>query len=113
MSVIPFQPIGDVVIVLPEAPARPETDSGIVLADVHYDPSTSGTVVAIGSHFSCPTCEIARDRPFAIGDRVVFGRGAGAEIDGASVGVPGETFLLLREAEVLAIVTAEAVCEVV
>lgn len=113
MRVIPFQPIGDVVIVLPDAPATPETASGIVLADVTYAPSTSGTIVAVGSHFCCPSCDVDRETPYAIGDRVVFGRGAGADIDGASVGVPGETFLLLREGEILAVVAAEAVCEVV
>lgn len=113
MSVIPLQPIGDVVIVLPESPAVPSTASGIVLADVQYDPSTSGTIVAVGSHFCCAICAARRETPYAVGDRVVFGRGAGAEIDGASLGVPGETFLLLREPEILAVLAAEAVCEVV
>jgi co-chaperonin GroES (HSP10) len=113
MNVIPFKPIGSVVIVIPHASAKPETESGIVLADVTYDAETSGTVIAVGNRFCCESCEGERAGEFQIGDRVLFGRGAGAEVDGRSVGVPGETFLLLRESEILAILAPDAVCEVV
>jgi co-chaperonin GroES (HSP10) len=113
MSVIPFQPIGAVVIVLP-ADSTPETTaSGIQLADVTYDPSTSGTIVAVGDGFCCAACASAREVSYRVGDRVLFGRGAGAEIDGSPFGLPGERFLLLQEAELLAILTPDAVCEVV
>jgi co-chaperonin GroES (HSP10) len=113
MSVIPFKPIGSVVVVISHASAQPETASGIILADVTYDADTSGTVIAVGNRFCCESCEQDREAPFAIGDRVLFGRGAGSEIDGAAVGVPGDTFLLLREAEILAVLAPDAVCEVV
>jgi co-chaperonin GroES (HSP10) len=113
MSVIPFVPIGPVVVVLPHASAPTETASGIVLADVDYDPATSGTVIAVGSQFCCASCAAERDSPFAIGDRVLFGRGAGSEVDGAAFGVVGDTFLLMREDEILAVLDEAALCEVV
>jgi co-chaperonin GroES (HSP10) len=113
MSVIPFKPVGSVIIVIPHDNAPAETASGIVLADVTYDPSTSGTIVAVGDRFCCASCEGERDAEFAIGERVLFGRGAGAEIDGSPLGLPGERFLLLRESEILAVLAPDAVCEVV
>lgn len=112
-QVIPFQPIGAVVVVIPHATAKPETASGIILADTSYDPDTSGTVVAVGSFFCCASCEIERETPFAIGDRVLFGRGAGSALDGGAFGLVGEPFLLLQEAEILAVLDPAVVCEVV
>lgn len=112
-QIIPFQPLGSVVIVIPHASQQPTTESGIQLADVYHDVSTSGTVIAVGSAFCCRLCECERDAPVKIGDRVAFGRGAGSEIDGAPFGLPGETFLLLQEAELLMVLNPDAVCEVV
>lgn len=113
MSVLPIQPIGPVVLVLPADSAPLSTASGITLADVTYDPSTSGTIVAVGSRFCCESCDVVREVDYQVGDRVLFGRGAGSEIDGASVGVPGESLLLLKESELLAVLPAGALCEVV
>lgn len=112
MSVIPFLPIGSVVIVIPAHSQQPETASGIVLADVHHDIETSGTVIAVGTQFCCAACEGEREKPFVIGDRVLFGRGAGQDVDGSPFGLPGETFVLLQEAEILAVLDPTAVCEV-
>lgn len=113
MNVIPFHPLGDVVIVLPQVSAPLITASGIQLADVTYDPATSGTIVAVGDGFRCAACGTVRPMALSVGDRVVFSRGAGAEIDGSPFGLPGERFLLLREAELLAVLAPDAVCEVV
>lgn len=112
MSVIPLQPIGAVVVVIPHASAKPETPSGIILADVQHDVETSGTVVAVGSGFLCAGCACEREDPVNIGDRVLFGRGSGSEIDGAPLGLVGETFLLLQETELLAVLAAEVEAEV-
>lgn len=113
MSVIPFRPVGSVVVVIPHQTAQTETASGIVLADVYHDAETSGTIVAVGNQFCCEACEQTREVSYQIGDRVLFTRGAGCEVDGAPLGVPGERFLLLREAELLAVLEPAAMCEVV
>lgn len=113
MNVIPFIPVGPVVVVLPHKNAQPQTVSGIVLADVHHDAETSGTIIAVGSAFLCASCAKGRETPYAVGDRVVFDRGAGLEIDGAPLGLPGETFLLLQEKELWAVLDEAALCEVV
>lgn len=111
--VIPFQPVGSVVVVTPHKTPPKSTPSGIVLADVGHDTETSGTVIAVGSYFCCPACDSEREAPFAIGDRVLFGRGAGSEIDGAPFGLLGESFLLIQESEILAVLDAAVLCEVV
>lgn len=113
MNVIPFRPVGSVVVVLPHKSAQPETASGIILADVHHDVETSGTVIAVGSAFMCHSCECEREDPVKVGDRVLFGRGAGSEIDGSPFGLVGESFLLLQEAELLAVLAADVEVEVV
>lgn len=112
-QVIPFQPLGSVVVVIPHATEQPATESGIQLADVYYTPETSGTVIAVGSAFCCHACEGARDAPVQIGDRVLFGRGAGSVISGEPFGLPAETFLLVQEAEILAVLNPATVGEVV
>lgn len=113
MSVIPFKPLGAVVIVIPHANAPERTPSGIQIADVYDDAETSGTIVAVGSGFCCAHCEAQRDVPYAVGDRVLFTRGAGVDVDGGPLGLTGERFVLLQESELLAVVDPAAVCEVV
>jgi co-chaperonin GroES (HSP10) len=112
-AVVPFQPLGSTVVVLPHANTPTQTASGIVLADVYHDAETSGTVIAVGSAFCCEVCEHDRPDPVKVGDRVLFDRGAGMEIDGAPLGLPGDKFLLLQERELLAVLNADAECEVV
>lgn len=112
-AIVPFQPLGSTVVVIPHPNAPTQTASGIVLADVYHDAETSGTVIAVGSAFCCEGCEQARPDPVKIGDRVLFDRGAGMEIDGAPLGCCGDKFLLLQERELLAVLHPTAVGEVV
>lgn len=113
MSVIPFQPVGPVVVVVPHPNQPLSTASGIQLADVYHDAETSGTIIAVGSAFYCEACGQTRPTPYAVGQRVLFGRGAGQEIDGQPFGLIGERFLLIQESELLAVLEEDAVCEVV
>lgn len=112
-QVIPFQPIGSVVVVLPHPPEPEQTASGIQIADVYEDVATSGTVIAVGTAFCCHACEGTREVPYRVGDRVLFGRGAGSEVSGDPFGLPGESFLLLQEAELMAVLNPAVACEVV
>lgn len=112
-TLLPFKPLGSVVIVVPHRNAPLASESGIQLADVTYEPETSGTIVAIGDGFRCACCEQAREVAVKVGDRVVFGREAGQAVDAEPLGFPGQTFVLLQESELWAVVDEAAVCEVV
>jgi co-chaperonin GroES (HSP10) len=109
--ILPFAPLGPVVIVLPKASAPPSTESGIQIADIYNSEPTSGLVVAVGTGFRCSCCEAQREASVKVGDLVVFDRGSGELLPYA---VEGEDCVLLHEDELLAVVTSPAaVCEVV
>ena len=108
MSLVNIRPLGSVVLVLPKAAAQPETESGIQLAQVTDEPETCGLVVAIGSNFQCSTCECEREAHVAVGDWVLFSRGAGEEVE-----QNGRKVVLLQESDILAVVDETAEAEVV
>ena len=108
MSLVNIRPLGSVVLVLPKPAPTPETESGITLADVTYEPETCGLVVAIGSNFQCSACECEREAHVAVGDWVLFSRGAGEEVE-----QNGRTVVLLQESDILAVVDETAEAEVV
>lgn len=109
-QIVPFVPLGPTVIVVPKRTEQAKTASGIQLADVHDTLETSGMVIAIGSGFRCACCEKARTADFAIGDFVIFDKAAGEILP---MDMEGRECLLLREEEILAVVSPTAVCEVV
>jgi co-chaperonin GroES (HSP10) len=109
--ILPFQPVGPVVIVAPKVTEPLKTESGIQLADVYENEPTSGMVVAVGTGFRCSCCEAARESDFQVGDLVVFDKAAGEILPFA---IEGEDCVLLKEDEILAVVTnPAAMCEVV
>jgi chaperonin GroES len=97
---LPFTPLGPVVIVRPKAAPAPSSPGGLVqLADTGYQPETCGLVVAVGSSFRCEACDETRPPTVAVGEWVLFGRGAGGELDHG-----GTTYLVLHETEILAVI---------
>lgn len=109
-TLLPFQPVGPVVVVLPKKAEQPKTASGIHLADVGDEPETSGMIVAVGSGFRCSACECQREVEYKVGDLVVFRQSAG---DIIPFGAEGQECLLLHESDLLAVVNPDLVCEVV
>lgn len=130
-----FRPLHDKVLILPAEPAN-TTDSGLHLVE-HRKPEQTGTVVAVGPcthprkveaefivdliagnnhgrRCRCEMCEAAkmlreltqREPQVKVGDFVVFSWQAGQEIfveDGEA------RYLLMREADILAVVEPEGV----
>ena len=94
MSIKATRPIADRIIVRPEHP-EDVTPGGIVLPDAAQEGPTRGKVVAVGSG---RMLESGSRVPMEVseGDDVVFGAYGGVEI-----GIDGEQFVVLREAEVL------------
>jgi len=91
-----IKPLYDRVVVKRLA-AETTTKSGIVIPDNAADKSTQGEVYAVGDGALMDNGEL---RPLAVkvGDRVLFGEYAGSEVK-----VDGDTCLVIRESEILAI----------
>lgn len=81
--------------------AETTTKSGIIIPDKASEKPTQGEVVAIGDGAVSDAGE-RRQLSVKVGDRVLFGQYAGSEIK-----VDGETLLVMKESDVLAIVEVE------
>ena len=91
MSGTHLKPLHDRVIIKP-APAEERTAGGIIIPDTAKEKPPRGTVVAVGPG--------KKDEPVTVkeGDIVLYGKYSGAEIS-----LNGEDLLIVREADILAI----------
>jgi|AntRauTorcE11897_2_1112592.scaffolds.fasta_scaffold09040_2 chaperonin GroES len=83
-----LKPLFDRILVKPD-PIETQTDSGIIIPDSGQKKPLRGSVVSCGHKVDCVTP----------GDRVTYG-----EFHGNKISVNGEEYLLLREAELFAII---------
>jgi chaperonin GroES len=92
MSKINIKPLADRVLVKP-LPAEKTTASGLIIPDSAKEKQQKGTVIAIGNGL--------KDEPMTVkvGDTVLFGKYAGTELV-----VDSTEYLIMREADILAIV---------
>ena len=88
---ISIKPLADRVIVAPAA-AEEKTASGLYIPDTAKEKPQKGTVVAVGGG--------KKDEPLTVkvGDTVLYGKYAGTELS-----VEGKDFLIMREADIFAI----------
>jgi chaperonin GroES len=91
MSKVNIQPLADRVLVEPAA-AEEKTASGLYIPDTAKEKPQKGTVVAIGNG--------KKDEPLTVkvGDTVLYGKYAGTELS-----VEGAEYLIMREADIFAI----------
>jgi len=85
-----LQPLADRVMVRPD-PVVSETKSGIALVE-DWPQETSGVVVSLGA---------AVREEVQVGDRVIFGQNAGQVMD-----INGQRLFVMRERDLIAVVTA-------
>ena len=87
-----IKPLADRVLVEPEA-AEETTASGIIIPGTAQEKPQRGTVVAVGSG--------KKDEPITVkvGDSVLYGKFSGTELS-----IKGKDYLIMREADILAIV---------
>ncbi|HZH68746.1 MAG TPA: co-chaperone GroES [Chitinophagales bacterium] len=87
-----IQPLADRVVVQPEE-AQQTTKSGIIIPDTAKEKPQRGKVLAVGTG--------KKDEPMTVkvGDTVLYGKYSGTEIN-----LEGEDYLILREADILAII---------
>ena len=95
---VSFTPLGDRVVVTPK-PKDEMTSSGIVLSDTASEKPQEGSVLAVG-----PGRVLDNGKRIEMevkgGDTVLFAKYAGTEVK-----LDGEDYLVIRESDLLAIVT--------
>ncbi len=96
-----FTPLHDRILVRREEEAG-TTRGGIIIPDSAKDKPQEGTVISVGKG---KTNEEGKLFPLAVreGDTILFGKYSGTEIK-----LDGEDFLIMKEEEVLGIVTGAA-----
>ena len=92
MSKLNIKPLADRVVVTP-LEAETKTASGIIIPDTAKEKPQKGKVVAVGAG--------KKDEPMTVkvGDTVLYGKYAGTEVN-----LDGETYMIMRESDILAIV---------
>ncbi len=87
-----IQPLADRVLVRPAA-VEEKTIGGIIIPDSAKEKPLQGDVIAVGNG--------TKDEPMVLtaGDRVLYGKYAGTEIEHE-----GEKYLIMRQADILAII---------
>lgn len=91
MSQVNIQPLADRVLVEPAA-AEEKTASGLYIPDTAKEKPQKGTIVAVGNG--------KKDEPMTVkvGDTVLYGKYSGTELN-----VEGADYLIMREADIFAI----------
>lgn len=83
-----IRPLADRVIVLPD-PVETKTASGIIIPDTAKEKSDSGTIIAVGGKVTELTA----------GNKVLYRKYTGTEVSNE-----GNTYLVMKEDDVIAIV---------
>ncbi len=92
-----IKPLSDRVVIKP-APAEEKTKGGIILPDTAKEKPVVGEIVAVGPG------KVADDgkkvpMELKVGDKVLYGKYSGTEVT-----VEGEEYLIMREADIFAVV---------
>jgi chaperonin GroES len=92
-----IKPLADRVVIKP-APAEEKTKGGLILPDTAKEKPVVGEVVAVGPG---KTSDAGKVTPLEVkvGDKVLYGKYSGTEVT-----VEGEEYLIMREADIFAIV---------
>jgi len=87
-----IKPLADRVLVKPAA-AEEKTVSGIIIPDNAKEKPLQGEIIAVGNG--------TKDEEMVVkkGDTVLYGKYAGTEIE-----LEGETYLIMRQSDILAII---------
>ncbi len=92
------KPLGDRILVKPMQ-AEEKTKGGILLPDTAKEKPQQGEVVAVGQGKTLETGEV-KSLEVKVKDKVLYGKYSGTEVT-----VDGEDYLIIREDDVLAIVS--------
>lgn len=95
-----LQPLHDRIIV-EAAPQEEKSAGGILLPDTAKEKPVKGTVLAVGPGKTLDNGKLA-PMEVKVGDNVLYGKYSGTEVT-----VGGEEYVILRQDDVLAILTGE------
>ena len=87
-----IKPLSDRVLIQPN-PAEEKTAAGLFIPDTAKEKPLAGKVVAVGPGTSEVKMEVK------VGDQVLYGKYAGTEVT-----VEGETYLIMRQSDIFAII---------
>ena len=87
-----IKPLSDRVLIQPN-PAEEKTAAGLIIPDTAKEKPLAGKVVAVGPGTSEEKKEVK------VGDQVLYGKYAGTEVT-----VEGETYLIMRQSDIFAII---------
>lgn len=87
-----IKPLSDRVLIQPN-PAEEKTAAGLIIPDTAKEKPLAGKVVAVGPGTSEVKMEVK------VGDTVLYGKYAGTEVT-----VEGETYLIMRQSDIFAII---------
>ena len=87
-----IKPLSDRVLIQPN-PAEEKTAAGLIIPDTAKEKPLAGKVVAVGPG----TSEVKMG--VKVGDQVLYGKYAGTEVT-----VEGETYLIMRQSDIFAII---------
>jgi len=92
-----IKPLSDRVVIKP-SPAEEKTKGGIILPDTAKEKPVVGEIVAVGPG---KVSDDGKKIPMEVkvGDKVLYGKYSGTEVT-----VEGEEYLIMREADIFAIV---------
>jgi chaperonin GroES len=92
-----IKPLADRVVIKP-APAEEKTKGGIILPDTAKEKPVVGEIVAVGpGKISDDGKKVPME--VKVGDKVLYGKYSGTEVT-----VEGDEYLIMREADIFAIV---------
>ena len=86
------KPLSDRVLILPN-PAEEKTAGGLIIPDTAKEKPLAGKVIAVGPG----TSEVKMEGK--VGDQGLYGKYAGQEIQ-----IDGETYLIMKQNDILAII---------
>lgn len=92
-----IKPLADRVVIKP-APAEEKTKGGIILPDTAKEKPVIGEVVAVGPGKISDEGKLIAPE-VKVGDKVLYGKYSGTEVT-----VDGDEYLIMREADIFAIV---------
>ena len=87
-----IKPLSDRVLIQPN-PAEEKTAAGLIIPDTAKEKPLAGKVVAVGPGTSEVKMEVK------VGDQGLYGKYAGTEVT-----VEGETYLIMRQSDIFAII---------
>jgi len=96
-----IRPLHDRVVVRP-VEAETKTTGGIVIPDSAAEKSGQGEIIAVGDGAVADNGKV-RPLTVKVGDRVLYGKYSGSEVK-----VNGETLLVVKESEILAVIEVSA-----